>query len=240
MKPVQSTYEAYIADKTPQNLRAVVEEHKSFINGAVRNMVGQVSPVIQTRAHLLAAEAVRKYDPTRKVPLKNWIAQGLMPIHRAARKSAEIIRVPEALKRESMWLSKSRAELAEKLMREPSPEELADHSGVPVAKQKRIAAGPLWVKSEGSAQAALDAGGDDADTSGLAVRGKDSLGEIQDYVYHDLDDIDKVVFRYRVGYGGAEKLPNMEIARRLNLSPAAVTHRANRLQRTLEEAYQWR
>lgn len=240
MSTPATTYDTYAAARTPGNLRAVVEEHRGFVNGVVRNMVGHVSPVIQTRAHLLAAEAVKRYDPARKVPLKSWIATGLMPIHRVAAKSSEIIRVPEALRRESMHLARSKAALAEKLLREPSPEELADHSGIPLAKQRRIASGPLWVKSEGSAQAAMDSGGDDADASGLAVGAKDDLAEIQDYVYHDLDDIDKMVFRYRSGYDGAEKLPNMEIAKRLNLSPSTVTYRANRLQKTLEEAYQWR
>jgi hypothetical protein len=51
-----------------------------------------------------------------------------------------------------------------------------------------------------------------------------------DYVYHDLSDIDKIVFQHRTGYRGAPQLSNQEIARRLRLSPAAVTQRANRLQ----------
>ena len=119
MKKIPTTYDAYVAERTPANLKAVVDEHRSFIDGAVNNMVGKVSPVVKTRAYLLAAEAVKKYDPAHKVPLKNWIAQGIQPIHRVAKKATEIIGVPEALRREAAHLARSKAELQDRLMREP-------------------------------------------------------------------------------------------------------------------------
>lgn len=233
-----TAHDAYLAEQTPANLRAVIDEHRSFIDGTVNNMVGKVSPVVQTRAYLLAAEAVKKYDPSKKVPLRNWIAQGIQPIHRVAKKATEIIGVPEALRREAAHLAKSKAELQERLMRDPSPDELADHSGIPVKKQNRISKGALWVRAEGTAGTAGE--GEDGEDFSPAVSSKDPVVEIHDYVYSDLDDIDKVVFRHRLGYGGAERLPNQDIAKRLNLTPAAVTHRANRIQKLLEEAYTWR
>jgi DNA-directed RNA polymerase specialized sigma subunit len=241
MKPKQPTlHDAYLAEPTPEGLKAVVDEHRDFIDGTVTRMVGKVSPVVKTRSYLLAAEAIKKYDPSKKVPLRNWIAQGLQPIHRISKSATEIIGVPELLRREAAQLAKAREELRERLYRDPSQDELADHTGIPVRKQNRIAKGMFWTKSEGQFQQSLEAGGDDADDAAPAAFAKDDLAEIQDYVYHDLDDIDKQIFQYRLGYNGAEKLPNMEIARRLNLSAPAVTQRANRIQRRLEEAYSWR
>jgi len=234
-----TSHDAYLAAPTPANLKAVIDEHRTFIDGTVNNMVGKVSPVVKTRAYLLAAEAVKKYDPARKVPLKNWIAQGIQPIHRVAKRATEIIGVPEALRREAAHLARSKAELQDKLMRDPSPEELADHSGIPIKKQNRISKGSMWVRAEGTAGASGEEGEDGADFS-PAVNAQDPTRELHDYVYHDLDDTDKVVFRHRLGYGGAEQLPNQDIARKLNLTPAAVTHRANRIQKLLEEAYSWR
>jgi DNA-directed RNA polymerase specialized sigma subunit len=107
-----------------------------------------------------------------------------------------------------------------------------------VRKQKRIAKGSLWNRAEGSYAAEMEQGDEDADEN-LPGIAKDPMPEIHDYVYHDLDDIDKQVFQHRLGYRGSQVLPNQEIAKKLNLSSAAVTQRAGRIQKRLEETMKW-
>jgi DNA-directed RNA polymerase specialized sigma subunit len=232
-------YEIYKLKPTPQALKATVDHHKTYIDNTVFRMLGkQPSPVVRTRADLLAAEAIRKYDPQTKVPLKNWIAQGLQGIHRISKNVTEIVKVPDQVRRDAANLARARGELQEKLMREPSDEELADHTGVSVKKQRRIAQGSMWTKAEGAFTAELERGDEDADENMPGIP-KDPMAEVHDYVYHDLDDIDKQIFQYRLGYRGGKVLPNQEIARRLNITPSAVTQRAARIQRRLEETSKW-
>lgn len=236
MKPKKpSAHETYLAGPTPAALRAVVDEHGSFIDSVVHNMVGKVSPVARTRADLLAAEAITKYDSSRGIPLKNWIAQGLLPMHRVAKQVTEVIGVPEQVRRESAILNRARGELSEKLMREPSQEELADHTGIPVKRQSRISKGTMWTTSEGHFQNQLEAGGDSAEdnTPGIPV---DPRQELHAYLYHDLDDTDRQIFQHRTGFRGAPVLPNHVIAAKLNLTPSAVSQRAQRIQSRLEAA----
>jgi DNA-directed RNA polymerase specialized sigma subunit len=235
----QDPYEIYKVKPTPQALKATVDHHKTYIDNTVFRMLGkQPSPVVRTRADLLAAESIRKYDPKSKVPLKNWIAQGLQGIHRISKNVTEIVSVPDQVRRDAANLARARAELKERLMRDPSEEELADHTGVSVKKQRRIGSGNMWTKSEGAFSAELEQGGDDADDNMPGIA-KDPMLEVHDYVYYDLDDIDKQIFQYRLGYRGTKVLPNQEIARRLNISPSAVTQRATRIQRRLEETSKW-
>lgn len=232
-------YEIYKVKPSPQTLKATVDHHKTYIDNTVFRMLGkQPSPVVRTRADLLAAESIKKYDPVSKVPLKNWIAQGLQGIHRISKNVTEIVKVPDQVRRDAANLARARGELREKLMRDPSDEELADHTGVSVKKQQRIAKGNLWSKAEGAFTADLERGGEDGDEN-MPGYAKDPMAEVHDYVYHDLDDIDKQIFQYRLGYHGAQQLPNQEIARRLNISPSAVTQRATRIQRRLEETSKW-
>jgi DNA-directed RNA polymerase specialized sigma subunit len=232
-------YEIYKLKPTPQTLKATVDHHKTYIDNTVFRMLGkQPSPVVRTRADLLAAEAIRRYDSKTKVPLKNWIAQGLQGIHRISKNVTEIVKVPDQVRRDAANLARARGELREKLMRDASDEELADHTGISVRKQKRITQGSMWTKAEGSYTADLEKGDEDAEENMPGIA-KDPMAEVHDYVYHDLDDIDKQIFQARMGYRGAKVLPNLEIARRLNLSPSAVTQRAARIQRRLEETSKW-
>jgi DNA-directed RNA polymerase specialized sigma subunit len=231
-------YDTYAKNRTPENLRAVVDEHQSFIDGVLRNTIGTPSAVVKTRADLLAADAIKKWDPSRGVPLKNYIGQSLMPMHRIAKQVTEIIGVPEQVRREAAALARAREELREALMREPSIEELADHTGIPMKRQRRIARNPIWTKSEGSYAEALENGDDDAEDNlpGVAV---DPRKEVHDYVYSDLDDVDKQIMSHRIGYRGAPVLPNHIIAAKVNLSPGAVSQRATRIQDRIEETSKW-
>ena len=47
----------------------------------------------------------------------------------------------------------------------------------------------------------------------------------RDYVYHDLDTKSRKIFEWTTGYGGTKILPKQEIARRLKITPAAVSSR---------------
>jgi hypothetical protein len=67
------------------------------------------------------------------------------------------------------------------------------------------------------------------------VRHQSPHQEWQDFVYHDLEDTDKLIFRHKVGYRGYPVLPNHEIASRVGLSPAAVTKRSKRIETRLLE-----
>ena len=65
----------------------------------------------------------------------------------------------------------------------------------------------------------------------------DPYDEWVDAVYHDLGEIDRVIMSYRTGFRGAPVLSNGDIAKRLKMTPGAVSQRANRIQGKLDEFY---
>ena len=65
---------------------------------------------------------------------------------------------------------------------------------------------------------------------------KDKADVWRDYVYHDLDARGKKVFELTTGYNESEIVSKTEIARRLQITPAAVSLRVNQIIRQLEMA----
>ena len=47
-----------------------------------------------------------------------------------------------------------------------------------------------------------------------------------DYIYHDLEPEDKLIFQYRTGYRGSPIIGIKELSKKVNLSPASVSNRA--------------
>jgi len=60
----------------------------------------------------------------------------------------------------------------------------------------------------------------------------------RDYVYHDLDEKNKVIFEHLLGYNGAPKIPKGDIATKLNISAPAVSQRINTITTRLSEFYE--
>jgi hypothetical protein len=68
-----------------------------------------------------------------------------------------------------------------------------------------------------------------------AVEGPDRSMLRAQFLYHDLDPHDQVILEYGLGLNGSPKLPAAQIARRLRISPGAVSQRASRIQQQLDE-----
>jgi DNA-directed RNA polymerase specialized sigma subunit len=231
--PTSDPFETYVKKPTPKGLQDVVKFHDPVIKSAVYRILGkEPSPVVYDRAKILAAQAVRSYNPSMGVPLKHWIQQGLRPIDRVSRDVHEPISIPEQLRRESAALHQARVELIERLGREPSQDELADHTGINPRKQRRISRAAMPI-AEGHY---MDLRGEDDDLDfDPETAPKDDIDELVSYVYHDLDPVDQQIYASRTGYLGAQVRSIAELARALNISSAAVSQRATRIQNRLEK-----
>ena len=56
-----------------------------------------------------------------------------------------------------------------------------------------------------------------------------------EFVYNDLNEVDKAIMEYTLGLHGIKQLPTTEIAKKLNISPGAVSQRAQRIQAKLNQ-----
>lgn len=234
-----AAYAAWVKQPSPQGLRAVVDAHDSTISSALKSYAGPQAenPVVRQRARLLAAEAIRGFKPGGTAKMATHLHSQLQALRRVAPRVSDPFPKPERLAIEAGQIETRRVELTDRLGREPSLDELAAYGKYDPKKLARVMSRNRAVVPESYLDAQT---GDDNDENGELMPGvkKKSVEAVwADYVHHDLSDVDKVIFRHRTGYGGAEILPNEVIARRLRISPAAVSQRANRLQAKMNQLY---
>lgn len=140
--------------------------------------------------------------------------------------------LPEKLRRDRAQVFTTMEQLRNEYGREPSDEEVMDITGIPLkrmlkVKQAMHAKIPLSVYEAGSE--------DESGTPDITSSSRSPMDDWLDAVYHDSNDIDKVILQYKSGYRGAPILSNQEIAAKLKLSPGAVSQRSAKLQARLGE-----
>ncbi len=222
----------WTSQQTPQNLHAVMQHLQPTVDKAIHAYAPDASPVLKDRARLMASDAVKSFDPTKGASLQTHVYRQLQSLQRQAQQIQSPMPMPDRLRQSRGAIYQAVEQVKNQLGREPSDEEIAEISKMPVAHvvkaRQRIRQGiPLSVLEDD------DDDNDNApDMVAHQVRPEDDWAEA---VYHDLGDIDRVIFQHRTGYRGAEQLPNQEIARRLRMSAPAVTQRAQRIQARLDE-----
>lgn len=223
-----SPYDDWLRSPTQANMSRVLDDVSPTINTALTTYGGtNVSPILRSRAKLLAVKAIKNYDPSRGASLKSHIMLQLQPLRRYNSVAAQPMKISERRLRQMYMLNQAEKELSETTGRDPSDAELADKLGLSIKKINKIRTlqNP-YVSTEGGA---------DPNSVDPVVYQSDQEDAWIEYVYHDLSDIDRKILDWKLGRGGQPILRNVEIARKLKLSPAAVTQRINNIHKKLAE-----
>jgi hypothetical protein len=159
----------------------------------------------------------------------------LQSLRRHAAAGQTAVRVPERLRLDRVHVERARGDLVDRLGREPSDAELTSHAGLSVDRLRRVRLAHPGEFAEGTFAHP------DAEDGGPAMPGR-PVGPAADpaadpwvrFVYGGLAAEDQLVLEHSLGMHGKPVLPKKRIARMLGVSPAAVTQRAERLNRLLE------
>jgi DNA-directed RNA polymerase specialized sigma subunit len=184
-----------------------------------------------SRAKKLAVDAFANYDPARGTKLRSYLLLQLQPLQRAHVKRTSAVAVPERVQLDRYRLDQAEEQLKNELGREPADIELADHTGF---SAKRIAHIRSFARGTLAESQLMDP------EKGLQlpatehVTGDDLWVE---YVHHDLAPVDQKIMEWKLGIYGKKQLSTNEIAKRLNLTPSAVSQRAARIAAKLEHSY---
>lgn len=224
-------YSAWKADPNPRTAGALVQALDPVLNSAVRTYGGgSPSPTLRSRAKLLALEAAGRYDPAR-AKLRTHLMVHLQGLRRYAAREQQIVGVPERVALDLHRVRTSAGELADRLGRDPTDRELADHTGLSVkrigyVRQARgaLAEGQLTREGESGEEVFQPA----------VVQNHNDRGWT-DLVYHDSSPTDQLILEHSLGLHGKKVLPKQQIARKLGLSPGAVSQRAARIQAMLDK-----
>lgn len=228
------SYQAWQTDPTPQTRTAMLKHVQPVLDQAVLSAAGRnPSPNIRSRAKLMAAKSLDSYDPTRG-PLRNHLLSQLRGLQRHVGQEQNIIAVPEQLSLDRVGLRTATEALTDRLGREPSTAELADHTGLSLRRIGHIRS----YRPAVAAGSILDETGE-VYSPASALPGDNTADDAwAELVYYDLSPTDQTIMGHTLGMHGLPPLQNQELATRLSLSPGAISQRKAKIQAMLDSRQQ--
>jgi DNA-directed RNA polymerase specialized sigma subunit len=232
-----AAYTQWQNTKNPETNTALLGTLQPVIDTAVMSYAGQnASPTIRSRARLMALKALDTYDP-QKGNVRTHLLSQLQSLRRLSAQTQNIISIPEQVGLDYGRLTESETELTDQLGRDPTDDELADHTGLSKKRIQKIRVFNQPVSEGMTTREVTDEesyGGDVASTIPNSNRSADAWFN---FVYEDLGPVDKLIADMTLGRNGRRKTSTQEIARRLNITPGAVSQRAAKIQAALDKQY---
>ena len=205
----------------------VLKELEPTIDKAVSAFAGG-DQAYKTQARLLALDAAKSYDPDKGASLATYVYSNLQRLQRLSAQRGNLTRIPENAALERLQIQRAIREWSADNGIEPTTEELSTVTGLSrkridaVMNNKPVVADSMVVTPEGENLVPSD-------------DRQRALDLYNHAIYDELDATDKRIYEWCTGYGKGVKLPNTEIAKRLNISPAAVSQRLNKISRQFVE-----
>jgi hypothetical protein len=222
-------YAGWKAEPGPAANAAMLKTLTPTIEGAVRTHVGQTNPLILSRARAMALQGLRAYDPA-KGKLKTHLYSHLQGLKRVNRQQTMILKAPERVVFDRHHLAAAEDELAHVLGRDPTDDELADHTGF---SPRRMARARSY--TPGVAEGQTEAAG--AVYGGVGRSAPTASAPWTQVVYDGLDLHHKRVMELALGLHGRRPHSNQEIAAKMSRSPGAISQATSRIQALLDEGH---
>lgn len=217
---IDTLYQRYSEDRSPQNLAPVVKALEPAINYALVSIGAADDKLVKHKARIMAGMAVEKYDPTQGASLKTWTGNQLMQLRRFNREVKQPVKLPERVQLDGMTLKKAEMRFLEEHDREPDVQELSDYAKMPVKRIEKIRSMQRIMPSETVFTSFGEA----------AMSIPDWTNESLEYVYDDSDKIDRAIIEMKTGYGGKyTPMQPKEIAAKLKITPSQLTRRSARI-----------
>jgi len=204
--------------KDPNLFAELVIRYQPVVNSVVKrySTVGVAPATLRANATSQMIKAFGSYDGSMGAQPTTHIWNNLQKVQRIATESQISGHIPENrnLKRATFTIVKQNLE--DRLGYEPSTSELSDE----LSWNKKETARMLnEVTGETTASKAA------FDFYGNSITKENPDKALVDYLYHELNGKDKVIFEHTFGYGGKPVLNNKEIAKKLRVNEMFV-HRA--------------
>ncbi len=223
----------WLKNQTPTLNSQLLQKVQPTIDTALSSYVGPTpSSAMRTRAKLMALSAMQNFDPARG-NIKTHLLSQLQSLRRLSAQEQNIIAIPEQVGLDFQKLTEAENALRDKLSRDPNDDELADATGLSTRRIGKIRA---FHKPIAEGSTVIETADDYADSGAVASKIPGQMSEQDawmDFVYGDLDPINKLIMDMALGRNGRKKVSVQEIARKLNITPGAVSQRAAKIQKML-------
>ena len=214
---VPASFTDWQAHPDDQTLSALFKDTEPVMTAALRSFGGS-NEALKTRAKILAVEAFKSFDPTKGATLSTHLYNNLKSLNRYRAERDTAIHIPENIRLNAENVRRFQAEYREKNNEDPSDVEISDGLGISL---KSVAKTRESGELPGSMM--------ETEKGDLPGKPRDPQQVWMDYVYHDMDDKNRKIFQWTTGYRNSQMLAKKEIAKRLGISPAAVSLRINKI-----------
>jgi len=213
---MEKAYQEWTKSPTPENMQKLLHSSDSTLNSAITSY-GSGNKNLRPSAKMLAMKAFKSYDPNRGTKLRTHLMTQLQPLRRESFKQRSIVRVPERIEADRITLHGASSTFKDAYDRDPSDEELADTTGLSIPRIAQVR-GHIRPVSETEY----------VENYGPNLPGVQQISPEDvwaDYVYFDLSPIDKKIMEWKTGIYKHEMLSNMDIAKKLKMTPGAISQR---------------
>jgi DNA-directed RNA polymerase specialized sigma subunit len=214
--------------RSPELFADLVIRYQPVVNSVVNrySTVGIAPATLRAQATSQLIKAFKSFDPDKGAQPTTHIWNNLQKVQRLATESQISGHIPENrnLKRATFTIVKQNLE--DRLGYEPNTSELSDELG-----WNKKETGRMLNEVHGETTASKAA----FDFYGNSVTKEHSDKALADYLYHELDNKDKVIFEHTFGYGGKPVLNNKDIAKRLRVNEMFVHRSKKRLSKRISE-----
>ena len=120
---MEDAYEAWKKRKTPENMSVLLAKSTPVINSAIQSY-GGMNKSLKSQAKILAADAMKKFDPDQGVKLRTYLMSQLQPLIRINRERAQVTRIPERVTLDLYKMKQEERRFHDQYGRGPSDTEL--------------------------------------------------------------------------------------------------------------------
>lgn len=200
------------------SLRPIVKSYINKFNTSIP------FAVMEGKAFNIISDALPKFDPSRNIQLNTFVYNQLQQMHRFVADNADIGYIPEARQGKITLYKNVLSNMRDRLMREPTTEELAAELMWPLSEVSRIRSELRGTYVEDPGIMAL-----------FATRNTD-LDNIE-YVYGSLPPIEQNVMEMLMGMHGREPMTLEETASALNITVSQVRYIKTKLEKKFKGIY---
>ncbi len=216
-------YSAWKDSPTDENYSNLMSSLDGVIKSGLQTYANG-SPQLRTRANIITGKAIKSWDPKRETTLNTWVYQQLQGLRRIRAERSQVVHIPENVRLDRMQVKRFQDEYRDKHGYDPDDTTIGDTMQMSVKRVKKaLQRGEV---SEGSYM---------SDKGDLLGQDRSEARVWMDYVYHDLDPMNRKIFEWTTGYNGVKPIPKREIAQRLKISAPAISLRVNKIMSKLQE-----
>jgi DNA-directed RNA polymerase specialized sigma subunit len=209
--------------QSPMDLQKLLDQMEPIIAREVNRWSNSMSrSLLEAEGKRLAVEAFKSYDPKAGTALSTYVASRLPKLSRMTYANMNAARMSETQAMLFHTYNTGLNALRDDLGREPTHVELSDHlawSPKKLRDFKRQAGRKEFVESEEHPE--------DEDSDDMAL---------VHFIYHDLNPMQKKLFEYTTGYGGAPKKSGKQIMDELKLTQGQLSYQKTLLIQAVEKA----